>query len=315
MLSRNSASSRAIPTEKHIQRVLDHPFVPLTFNKRVKGMGVGDELEADLADFARLVWEAQRDAAVSGAKMLSHKILDVDKSRANRLLEPFMWHTAIVSATEWDNFFALRDHPAAQPEFRILAEMMREEYEQSDPTFINQGEWALPLTPDFPMEDMRPDWDRWKKISASRCARVSYDRHTDSEPIETTVERAERMLVQIPPHLSSFEHVARPFTDAEMQAAINAPQPYEDDCRDFGWEFDPQYADSFYFGQLPGLGPVPQGDPQRGSGRSGDQGGDSLIGFAQAGPAAQVGEPPRGRAAGPLRHCRHDPFHAMPAEV
>jgi hypothetical protein len=245
MLSRNSASSRAIPTEKHIQRVLDHPFVPLTFNKRVKGMGIGDAFDEDAAETAREIWTIARDDAVRAARALNE--MGLDKSRANRLLEPFMWHTAIVSATEWDNFFALRDHPAAQPEFRILAEMMREEYEQNAPTYINEGEWSLPLTSDFPMEDMRPDWDRWKKISASRCARVSYDRHTDSEPIENTVERAERMLVQIPPHLSSFEHVARPFTEAEMQAAHNARSQYEDDCRDFGWEFDAQYADSFYF--------------------------------------------------------------------
>src|SRR4051812_47823071 len=43
MLSRNSASSRAIPTEKLLKRVIDTPFVP-SFNKRVKGMGVGEAL-------------------------------------------------------------------------------------------------------------------------------------------------------------------------------------------------------------------------------------------------------------------------------
>jgi hypothetical protein len=39
--SRNSASSRAIPTEKIIEQVVTNPFIPETFNRRVKGMGVG----------------------------------------------------------------------------------------------------------------------------------------------------------------------------------------------------------------------------------------------------------------------------------
>src|ERR1700752_2852978 len=42
MLSRNSASSRAIPTEKIIDRLIEEPFIP-TFNERAKGMGVGRE--------------------------------------------------------------------------------------------------------------------------------------------------------------------------------------------------------------------------------------------------------------------------------
>jgi hypothetical protein len=246
MLSRNSASSRAIPTEKQIQRVLDHPFFPLTFNKRVKGMGVGEEFDEDAAETAREIWTIARDDAVRAARALND--LGLDKSRANRLLEPFMWHTAIVSATEWKNFFALRNHPAAQPEFRILAEMMQEAYEASDVTFVHEGEWSLPLTShDFPFDEQNPDWDRWKKISASRCARVSYDRHTDSEPVEDTIARAERMLVSLPPHLSSFEHVARPFTSAEMEAANLLRRHYEITCRNQGWEYDAAYADSFFF--------------------------------------------------------------------
>ena len=47
------------------------------------------------------------------------------KQVANRLLEPFMWHTVIVTATEWDNFWNLRCHPDAQPEIRLVAEAMR----------------------------------------------------------------------------------------------------------------------------------------------------------------------------------------------
>ena len=206
MLSRNSASSRAIPPEKQIRRVLDEPFIPETFNLRVKGMGVGEPLTSDQAIVAQSAWLSARDAAVEAAYKLIEK--NVDKSRVNRLLEPFMWHTAIISATEWDNFFALRDHPAAQPEFQITARLMREAIEASSPQTINYGEWHLPLSQGFPYDEPNPDWELWKNISASRCARVSYDTQHDNEPLAKTLERAETLKGN--GHLSPFEHVARP---------------------------------------------------------------------------------------------------------
>ena len=56
VFSRNSASSRAIPTERLIERVMDNPFVPATFNKRVKGMGVGSPLDESQQAEARHRW-------------------------------------------------------------------------------------------------------------------------------------------------------------------------------------------------------------------------------------------------------------------
>jgi hypothetical protein len=32
----------------------------------------------------------------------------VTKQICNRYLEPFMWHTVLVTSTEWENFFKLR---------------------------------------------------------------------------------------------------------------------------------------------------------------------------------------------------------------
>jgi thymidylate synthase ThyX len=141
VLSRNSASSRAIPTEKIVERVLADPFVP-DFNKRVKGMGVGDPLNERDAKAARKSWLLARDDAVKAAKTLMR--LDVDKSRVNRLLEPFMWHTAIITATEWSNFLALRTDRGAQPEFRLLALLMQDCLEKFEPYGLQWGEWHLP---------------------------------------------------------------------------------------------------------------------------------------------------------------------------
>ena len=122
MLSRNSASSRAIPPEKLIPMVTDTPFVP-TFNKRVKGMGVGEEMgileQRDCVD----AWLGSRDKAVEAANTLIK--VGADKSRVNRLLEPFMWHSVVITATDLDNFFALRDHIDAQPEMQMIAAACR----------------------------------------------------------------------------------------------------------------------------------------------------------------------------------------------
>jgi thymidylate synthase ThyX len=44
-----------------------------------------------------------------------------------------MWHTVIVTATEWDNFWNLRCHADAQPEIRLVAETMRDARAASEP--------------------------------------------------------------------------------------------------------------------------------------------------------------------------------------
>ena len=248
MLSRNSASSRAIPTEKIIERVQSDPFIPETFNKRVKGMGVGASLaEKDMAE-ARKAWLFGRDKAVLAARVLVD--LDVDKSRANRLLEPFMWHTAIISATEWDNFFALRDHEAAQPEFRITAQAMKEAMAGSLPVELEPGQWHLPMITDGELKqlcDLRQDpykapeqiaheLDSLKLISAGRLARVSFDTHELMEPHADSIQRAQRLMGN--GHFSPFEHVARPaeYEDDDMSLEIGEDISYQTFFGNFrGW--------------------------------------------------------------------------------
>lgn len=112
MFSRNSASSRAIPFRKMVQMVEENPFIPIAWQKDHKGMQ-GNEYFAemvnvettDLGDL-KYAWLEARDYAVKQATWLNK--IRVTKQLCNRLLEPFMWHTVIVTATEWENFFALR---------------------------------------------------------------------------------------------------------------------------------------------------------------------------------------------------------------
>lgn len=206
MLSRNSASSRAIPPERMIERVQLDPFVPETFNRRVKGMGVGEALERSDHDRARETWLNARDKAVAAALALME--LDCDKSRINRLLEPFLWHTALISATEWSNFFALRDHPAAQPEFQIIARMMREAMEASTPAELDYGDWHLPFVDQIgkPWDDSSTNY--WPMVSAGRCFVVSYDRLDSIMAEDDEVSYARAKSGSSMGHWSPLEHPA-----------------------------------------------------------------------------------------------------------
>lgn len=184
MLSRNSESSRAIPPELQIERVLEDPYVP-EFAGRVKGMGVGEELDGYDYNHAVLYWYDARDAAVEAARGLLK--LNVAKDQVNRLLEPFMWHTVIVTATDWDNFFALRDHDDAAPAFRKVARMMRVAMNASVPREIPYGGWHLPLVSEIEEDLIGPF--AAAAASAGRCARSSYSNHRKPETGRESMDR------------------------------------------------------------------------------------------------------------------------------
>jgi thymidylate synthase ThyX len=205
--SRNSASSRAIPTAKLIERVERDPAMPLEWGRNKAGMSASDVLARDQAEAAKAVWLCARDDAVAAAKELLQ--LDVHKQELNRLLEPFLWHTVIVSATEWSNFFELRCAPNAQPEIRAAAIAMRDAIRTSIPGPVALGQWHTPL---LQPDEATLELEIRKRISVARCARVSYLTHGGTREIAKDLELYERLLLDR--HLSPFEHVARPAHDA-----------------------------------------------------------------------------------------------------
>lgn len=112
MLSKNSASSRAIPFEKMVKSVEENPFIPIAWQKTHKGMQGSEYLTDALSiQFAISNWLSAKDNAIKSAQALNSTKNGYDavtKQLCNRLLEPFMWHTVIITATEYSNFFALR---------------------------------------------------------------------------------------------------------------------------------------------------------------------------------------------------------------
>jgi thymidylate synthase ThyX len=209
--SRNSASSRAIPSSKMIERAEREPVLPLEWGRNQKGMSAGELLSEEEAADAQSVWLTARDAAVAHAKALLE--LKVHKQVLNRVLEPFLWHTVIVTGTEWVNFLELRCAPTAQPEIREAAVRMRDAMLASTPRAVAFGEWHLPLVQD---DERSLDAETLKKISAARCARVSYLTHDGTRDIAKDLDLFERLKTDR--HLSPFEHVATPARDVEFHA-------------------------------------------------------------------------------------------------
>lgn len=127
MLSRNTASSRAIPFKKMVKDVEENPFIPIAWQKDHKGMQ-GTEYITDKYNLKTCIedWLEARDNAIKSAIDLSkgfnkkdeegnwittdpEEFVDgVTKQLCNRLLEPFVWTTELITGTEWENFFDLR---------------------------------------------------------------------------------------------------------------------------------------------------------------------------------------------------------------
>lgn len=196
VFSRNSASSRAIPIQKTMSMVLSEPFIPVHFGKNQRGMQAFEEVGDETKKLARDIWLEAASKSVEFAQRLSD--IGIHKQIANRLLEPFMWHTVVVTATEWNNFFGLRDNEMAQPEMQVIAKMMRKEYETSTPRSLEWGEWHLPFNDDGCGDPM---------VCAARCARVSYLRHDDVRDLEADRKLAGTLLDN--GHMSPFEHCAK----------------------------------------------------------------------------------------------------------
>lgn len=227
MFSRNSASSRAIPVEKRIEQVRTNPFVPEAFGKNKSGMQASETLAEEQNEMARALWLAASRSAADMAELLAR--VKVHKQHANRVIENYAWHTCVVSSTEWANFFALRCHPAAQPEMQIVAHLMRDAMAASTPRPRHVGAWHLPYI-DRNEDDSINDrdlklayeiakldvgiggedadaLDALVRISTIRCAAVSFERQYAERTVENYRERYSQM--RSGGHWSPFEHPAK----------------------------------------------------------------------------------------------------------
>ena len=197
--SRNASSSRAISVDRMIA---DHcGFTPDNWRKATKGMQPSGIFDFDKALLLDDVWHAARDNAIQYAKHLWSR--GVAKEQVNRLLEPFMFIKVLVTSTEWDNFFSLRNHPDAQYEIQKLAKEMLEAINNSVP---QKRYHHLPYIDDFELAESDTK-ERFYKASVARCARVSYANHDGSmADIKKDISLFDKLITSRPMHASPAEH-------------------------------------------------------------------------------------------------------------
>lgn len=206
-LSRNSSSNRAIPNSKVLKEILYDLAWPVFWGKNKAGMQANEELTGIKLALVKGIWKIASIIAVGLSYTLSK--LGLHKQLCNRLIEPFSWTRTIVTATEFDNFFTLRCDKDAQPEIKMLAELMREEYNKSTPILLDYNEWHLPYITSEEKETL--SLEECQKISVARCARVSYLNHDGKQTSkEKDFELYNRLVGGKIKHSSPCEHQAKP---------------------------------------------------------------------------------------------------------
>lgn len=249
MLSRNSASSRAIPFKKMLEAVTKDPFVPMKWMKQHPGMQgteyLRDDDGEDLGGFVKVsshqaatnMWLKGCEWAIQTAFMLDTH--GVTKQVVNRLLEPFMWQTVLVTATEWENFFALRDDPAAEIHMQHVAHLMLETMNAAEPKLLKDGEWHVPFGNDIDQQEvmnivtdngnimfMFPPIEECRqttvKIATARCAQTSYTVvGEEGKPLDYKKLIALHDRLAASGHWSPFEHCARAMSYEEYKYCMN----------------------------------------------------------------------------------------------
>ncbi len=244
MLSKSVPSSRAISVERMLKRINNNPALPVWWGKRDgPGMQAMTELQGDELQIVQDAWSKARDTMVDMAKFLSDQGLH--QQITNRLIEPWMETTMVVTGTGWANLLRQRCHPFAQPEFRVVAEALKVALTESKPILRDPGmapkyQWHLP----FITLEEREEYDPQVciRLSTARCARASYFQFDGTFSVEMDISLYMKLINAEPKHIGPFEHQAYPMTDTNNYGNLR------------GWKqqrlyFDDHFVeDDLYFG-------------------------------------------------------------------
>lgn len=216
--SRNTASSRAIPVKRLIESAYTDYAEPKYWFRNKPGMQgtepMGDTERARAID----IWHCARLDAIRHAKALGD--LEAHKQLANRLLGPYLHTFAVITATEWANFFGTRIHSAAEPAMRDLAIAMFDARNNAPAQELSPGEWHVP----FVMQQHANKYFMsgeyaghgiagWLKASVAMSASTSY-MTVEGQPMtmDKAVALYDKLLhkgIPDPLHASPFEHQAQ----------------------------------------------------------------------------------------------------------
>lgn len=236
MLSKNAASSRAIPIKKMHETIMEKTALPVHWGKNQAGMSAKEEVDDLVKQGAVGVWNAARDSMLSHSTVLSD--MGLHKQIANRITEPFQMMKTVISGTEWANLVWLRHHPDAQPEFYELADCIVKCLNDSESTLLRSGEWHVPYVKTerdvdgflryFHSDGFQLTTEDAIKVSASCCAQVSYRRNDDS--LEKAKDIFARLIESEPIHASPIEHQATPmkYKNSGLYSVHKDPSTWEE---------------------------------------------------------------------------------------
>lgn len=257
VFSRNAASSRAIPIKTMHEHILAHPARPIHWGTNKPGMQAGPELTGADLSMASYYWDCAARAAVSSSQDLANAGLH--KQIANRVTEPFQIMKTIVTATEWDNWYYLRNHEDAQPEIRELAKAMLKAHTSSVPMLLYPGEWHVPYVERVrnPVDGNLYYQDNHgtalsladaRIVSASCCAQVSYRKNDDS--LEKAHKVYDRLINSEPAHASPIEHQATPMQLSHEHMGSTTWEAGVTHCDRFGEFWSANFRGWIQFRQL-----------------------------------------------------------------
>lgn len=226
VFSRNASSSRAIPVKRMIEQVRENTVIPPKVFMNQKGMVGETEADPVTTTAFHVLWEEAAENACKTAEMMER--LGIHKQHVNRILEPFQFIKVIVTATDWYNFFVLRLAPDAQPEIRELASAIYDEMNRYHNKAVGVLELdkehsvvSLPYITDEDIKEIgKEEYHTLMKISAARCARVSYNNHDGSKPdIKKDLELYGHLYNS--KHMSPMEHACIRDKDYRKNANLN----------------------------------------------------------------------------------------------
>lgn len=198
-------SSRATPVDTLIAEITNSPWGPKEWGLNESGMIATQVMTMpEQVKSCDYIWYHAAKSNCTIAKSLADA--GVHKQIVNRLLEPFSCSHAVVSGTEWDNFYRLRCAKDTQPEFREMALKMKELQENSEPKELEENQWHLPYISEEELHTYR--YSKLCKISAARCARVSYKTYSGDIDVEKDLQLYQKLVSS--GHWSPLEHCACP---------------------------------------------------------------------------------------------------------
>lgn len=221
VFSRNASSSRAIPVAKLIDQARSDMARPVHWGANQPGMQAHAELQGQALEDVQDAWTRAAHLAANIAQEMA--AAGAHKQIVNRILEPFTHISVIVTATEWGNFFELRDHPDADPTIRTLAqEMLKADYfydhasligtrvlQSPGASYQDQACWHLPYITEAERHSLADNAQLLLAMSAARCARVSYLTHDGETPDQgKDLGLFHRLVGSVPLHASPIEHQA-----------------------------------------------------------------------------------------------------------